>query len=587
MGMPMRIVKSYAINTLERENALLEAQKSRCQQQARKLEELSMAGLKGDAAESIGLRTRAQAVILSGHLAFYDSLANANRTNMRMIRALPETSPGVLDTAVATDRMMEAEGRLGSLDRAMGEAMSAAERTNHASEPFNRGSAGYNAPPVTVVDTNAIRQSYEAMMRTQQVAVNENKAIIAKADAYNSESLGVYQAVDAASLKKSMGTCDQYANGQFLLAAHLSPEERMEALGELAAYAEAERLLAELDAHKTKAPAEGDELIEGDVPTEGDVQVTYDGQTKTTAPTADDVLIRNAEATKAVDELGEGAEELAEAFAEAELHGEASLQDAHLEASGEVLGMAACGEVAMSFLGASGSVSAYGKAKGEHGEENEHEVSVGVSAEGEAHVFTEKVSGSWGAATGSAEAKVLSGAVTGEIGASFDPTTGEFKVGAKAEVEGSVLDVHGDVRVGEDDYNVHASVEGKVLTGSAGVGLTFTNDGFDATAGAEAYLATGEAVGGFTFMGITVDAIGEVKVGGAGVKVGAQKEKESFVIDLNGGLGVGLGTKIKVDWSGFPAAWDKAMDNLDAWWNKSASDLYWALHPGGGGSHRF
>jgi hypothetical protein len=61
----------------------------------------------------------------------------------------------------------------------------------------------------------------------------------------------------------------------------------------------------------------------------------------------------------------------------------------------------------------------------------------------------------------------------------------------------------------------------------------------------------------------------------------------SFVIDLNGGLGVGLGTKIKVDWSGFPAAWDKAMDNLDAWWNKSASDLYWALHPGGGGSHRF
>jgi hypothetical protein len=76
-------------------------------------------------------------------------------------------------------------------------------------------------------------------------------------------------------------------------------------------------------------------------------------------------------------------------------------------------------------------------------------------------------------------------------------------------------------------------------------------------------------------------------VGGAGVKVGAQKEKESFVIDLNGGLGVGLGTKIKVDWSGFPAAWDKAMDNLDAWWNKSASDLYWALHPGGGGSHRF
>ena len=532
--MGMRIIKSQAMAVLDAENKLLDAQKTRCVQQAQNLENLSLAGLKGDAAESLGLRTKAQAAILNEHLAFYDSLAGANRANLGLVRALPETSPGVLDTVAAQDRLLEAKERLGSLEQEMTTAMSKAEEANKsARNAMGIPAPGYNAPPEIRVDTYTIRQNYESLMRVQQIAAHENQEILEKAQQYEQASQRLYQSVEATHLWKSIGLCNHYANGRIAEAASLSDSERSALLLAVAGLSE-EAVRAQ---KKAGVVADVEALV---------------------ADIADDGI-----------------------------EGAWSAQDVYAEASADVLGMAATGEVSASFLGISGSVKPYGKAKTETGDETETTISVGVSAEADAYVLKEKVSGSWGAAHGSAEVSLLTGAVCGEVGASFDPTTGEFKAGFKAEAEGSVLEVEGNARIGEDDYNVHAHVDGKVLTASAKANLTISNEGIEAKAGAEAYVFTGEAVGGFTFMGITVDAVGEAKIGGAGAMAQLQTDANGMELDLGLGLLLGVGTKVKIDWSGFPAAWDNAMNNVESWWNDNMEQLDRLFSHGGGGSHRF
>lgn len=528
----MRIIKSNAIALLEAENQLLEAQKVRCGQQTQKLANFSLAGMKGDAADSLGLRTKAQAAIAEAHLAFFDSLAGANRANMGLIRALPETSPGVLDTAAAEGRLLEARDRIGSLEREMGEALDAAQRTNQASEPFNRGSAGYNAPPVTVIDTNVIRQNYDGLMRAQQIAAQQNQMILDKARDYDQASLRVYQSVETASLWQSIGLCKQYAECTYAPVANMSPVERLDMMRELAGLSEDDW-----------QPQEEEGIVQR------------------------------------IEELGE---ELAEG-----LSYETSVSDVHAQASGEVLGMAASGEAAASFLGVSAFVKPYFEDESEYGKKYKSKVGVGVKAGAEAHVLKEHLSGSYGAAKGSADVEVLTGAVSGKVGAWVDRETGKAKAGVEVKAEASALKLSGKAVIGDDDYNVHANVNAKILTASGKLGLTFSKDGIDASVGAEAYLATGEISGGLTFMGIKVDAVGEAKIGGAGAIASLVKDGDMAELDLGIGLFAGVGTKIKVDWSGFPKAWNNAMDNVWQWWDDNANKLYWYLYWGGGGSHRY
>ena len=88
-------------------------------------------------------------------------------------------------------------------------------------------------------------------------------------------------------------------------------------------------------------------------------------------------------------------------------------------------------------------------------------------------------------------------------------------------------------------------------------------------------------------MGIKVDAVGEAKIGGAGAIAELQTNADGMELDLGLGLLLGVGTKVKIDWSGFPAAWDNAMNNVESWWNDNMEQLDRLFSHGGGGSHRF
>lgn len=150
------------------------------------------------------------------------------------------------------------------------------------------------------------------------------------------------------------------------------------------------------------------------------------------------------------------------------------------------------------------------------------------------------------------EGKLGVGTVKGEAGVAIF-SDGEFKpelnLEAKAEVSG--IYGKGSATVGNDQYNVHAGAKGSLGYAGAEAKVGMGADGLTAKASAEAYAAKGEVSGGFTVLGIKVDVVGEGKAGGAGVKGGFGADSNGF--EVEGGLGVlvGVGGKLKVDWSGF------------------------------------
>lgn len=57
--------------------------------------------------------------------------------------------------------------------------------------------------------------------------------------------------------------------------------------------------------------------------------------------------------------------------------------------------------------------------------------------------------------------------------------------------------------------------------------------------------------GGVTLFGIKFDVKAEGGVGGASAKFGCKKEGKSAGLDIGGGLGIGDGLSLNVNWSGF------------------------------------
>lgn len=190
---------------------------------------------------------------------------------------------------------------------------------------------------------------------------------------------------------------------------------------------------------------------------------------------------------------------------------------------------------------------------------------------GEVHAATGSISSNWGFGHGKIEGEVGNVAAEGSLNATlFENGELSPRISGKVKVSGSVASGSAEFQNGTDDFNQHASASGKVLSAEASaeatVGKIVSTDsngnqvvsyGVKAEAGAEAYAAEGEISGGFTFLGIKFDMSLGGKVGGAGVKAGAQVTTGGFEGSIGAGLGVGADVKLKIDWSGFKWPWEK------------------------------
>lgn len=198
------------------------------------------------------------------------------------------------------------------------------------------------------------------------------------------------------------------------------------------------------------------------------------------------------------------------------------------------------------------------------------EVEAVVKGEAEGHVATGKVSTSSQYHEGNLGGTVLTGGVEGEVGFSIIDD-GKFSpsIGAGVSAEGAVVEGSADLRLGDEDNNVHGKAEGTLLGAEAGVeasagkirikdkatGQESTIIGVKGGAKAEAYLAEGRVSGGFELFGVKFDIGLEGKAGGAGAGVGGYAGTGGVSGELDVGLGLGIGLDFSIDWSGFKLPW--------------------------------
>ena len=210
----------------------------------------------------------------------------------------------------------------------------------------------------------------------------------------------------------------------------------------------------------------------------------------------------------------------------------------------------------------------YAKGKGD-GEANMSSAGLGAKAEAGAHAAAGGTNVAVGPLTSKGEAKAFAGSMGISAGASLltkgDPVP---SLTAKAEAKGYVLGGEGSMRMAVPNFDHHVKARGEVLTAKSEATFVVGDEGAETKLGAEAYVATGEILGGITFWGVKVDLSLEAKVGGAGGAVGVAAKPTSIEGEIAAGLGLGVGAKLKVDWSGTFDVLKRAHDDFTMWWNE-------------------
>ena len=177
------------------------------------------------------------------------------------------------------------------------------------------------------------------------------------------------------------------------------------------------------------------------------------------------------------------------------------------------------------------------------------EVGVSGTVGIEGYVGKGEVSGESGIFSGTLEGTLLEGSAGAEAKAAlfsdgqFDP---ELSLTAKAEATGISGSAEG--QIGNDDNNVHGTVEGAVGTASAEATGMIGMDGVGAHVEAGAAVFQGEVEGGFSIFGVNFDASieGEALSVGAEADFGVTKDE----IEVGGKLSflAGLGLNLKISW---------------------------------------
>ena len=198
----MRIVIGQASGLLQAEISQLEGQSAKCMRQINKLGGWSLEGMSGASVTAEEQRVRMNAAIVRAQLTFYQSLANADRQNLSLVQALPTTSPGVLDTAVAQDRANRARLLMRVFDTHMNEALGTARTLNARAEEEER-------EDYTPISLGAIRMRYQSLISGQQTVARMNESVLEAANRYDAASRAIYASVQVDLLqqsRKSMGS---------------------------------------------------------------------------------------------------------------------------------------------------------------------------------------------------------------------------------------------------------------------------------------------------------------------------------------------------------------------------------------------
>ena len=498
----MRIVKTQAISMLQAENALLEMQRARCWGQVNKFETINFGAMRGMSVDRAQEKLRMQSAIGTAHLSFYDSLISANGNNMSLVHALPETSPGVLDTSVAQERMEKALRQIRSLQRGMQDAIERVRRINEALwQAFASSSQDDAGASWSPLQEGPVRAHYQRLIESQRLVANANKRILTRASEYDRKSLEVYRGVEISYLRQAVGSSDSF-------------------------------------------------VAAGDWGNTGWV-----GQLKTFAASGG---IKRPHATSGA------SKSLLQQFLAGELKEETSFAGGGVNATTTFLGIPTSGALSGDILGLSLVLKPYGKGSKKKSED-EGSSGFGGEAELEVYGARGEAQGTFGLLNTTSEVKGLTGTLNGSLGASLfskDGLSPSLEAGGK--LEGSVLASETNMSLGVEDYDIHAKAEGNALTANSEATIHMGVDGMEARVGAEAYAATGGLTCGLTLFGVKFDASVEGKAVGAGANAGGKLETASAEGELGIGLGVGLGVKVKVDWSGVGSLLGGS-DQLEKW----------------------
>lgn len=207
----MRIVKAEATGVLDSNASRLEEQIGRCQAEIDKFSRMALVGFSGVASDALVSRIRGQVPVLYAQKAFYSSLKEAERSNSSAVAGLPETSPGVLDTDVAQQRIDEARESIDSLRRKQSEALRSASLIEL----------------VCPIRLGAIYSYYDSLIEAQNSRITHYELVLRRFEEYEAEAQGYYDSVDRRQLDVSDEAVGRYNQtgswGLTGLEAYLSP----------------------------------------------------------------------------------------------------------------------------------------------------------------------------------------------------------------------------------------------------------------------------------------------------------------------------------------------------------------------------
>ena len=200
----MRIVKEQAVAALRREMGALEQQARHCQRQADKFSDIRFEGLAGASVTAAEQKMRMQASVARAHQRLCQTLKVADGQNVGLVQGLPTTSPGVLDTDEAQDRIDQAREHIRLLER---NRQVAVDRARAA----NRSMAA--CPGAPLVDIGALRRQYDVLIQSQRIIIKRNQLILERAQEYERASTDLYRSVDASYLAQAHESVRCYLSG--------------------------------------------------------------------------------------------------------------------------------------------------------------------------------------------------------------------------------------------------------------------------------------------------------------------------------------------------------------------------------------
>lgn len=198
----MRIETQRGAQLVQAEIALLKGQIARCSSQVGKLSSFALEQAAGAGAEAMTLHIRMQASVVKAHMLFFQSLLVADQRNLALLRSLPTTSAGVLDTDVAQRRIEEARRRCQELEWRRDEALRI-QRTRELA-PW-----AMDCP----VAPSVLDAPYDLLILRQRDIIAQNERVLERARGYEREVRGIYGAVDTSLLRGAERSVGSFCRG--------------------------------------------------------------------------------------------------------------------------------------------------------------------------------------------------------------------------------------------------------------------------------------------------------------------------------------------------------------------------------------